>query len=195
MLPPDWVRESGSRLSMSGFAAEFSVAWSRLERCFLKLECWQEYQEQESNRSHDAFKAGDRELATRLLASEAEADRSLYADVQSSQLEYARVRLVKLPLTSYLEYEFINYKIRAAMGENIEIVIVGSGVTLPSEENFDFLLFDDRVALVHDYGTDGLQVGGWLVEESMVVQRLQEHVTSMRARSVPLAEFLGGSSA
>jgi hypothetical protein len=190
MLPPQWATASGKRLSMNDFVSEFVRAWSKLTKRSIKLECWQNYREQEFNRSQDVFMAGDIESATRLLKEEAEEDRSLYEEIKSRKLDHTRIRLVKKPLTPYLEYELISYKIRLAMGENIEIVLFDGGIPLPSTEFFDFLLFDDSLALVHDYGTDGFQVGGWLTEEPEVIRRLEEIAVDLRSRSSPLAEFL-----
>lgn len=190
MLPPNWATGLGTRLSMDGFAVEFGEAWERLERRFIKLECWQTYQEQASNRSHDEYKLGNVVAATRLLEIEAETDRPLYERIKSEGLEYARVRLVKLPLSSYLQYELISYRIREQMGENIEAVLVESDVSVPSEELFDFLLFDRRTALVHDYGTDGCQVGGWRVDDPDVVERLERTAVQLRASAVTVNELL-----
>jgi hypothetical protein len=106
-------------------------------------------------------------------------------------VDFVRIRLITLPLTSYLEYELINYRIRDEMGETIEIVLLDPRISLPNNDFFDFLVFDDAVALVHDYGTDGFQTGGWLVEEPGVVRRLEEIAVSLRHKSMPLAEFLG----
>jgi len=191
MLPPQWATAPGKRLSMGDFIAEFNQAWPNLTRHCLKLECWQTYQEQKSNRSLDVYMSGDVESATRLLEEEAEPSRPLYEGIRSKGLDFARIRLVALPLTSYLQYEMINYRIREAMGESIEVVLLDPSISLPNDDFFDFLLFDDTSALVHDYGMDGFQVGGWLVEDADVVRRLEEIVVNVRSKSVPLAEFLG----
>jgi hypothetical protein len=191
MLPPEWATASGKRLSIGDFTSEFMQAWSGLAGHCLKLECWQTYQEQPSNKSLDIYYSGDVESATKLLAQEAEGDRPIYDDAKSRNVDFVRIRLMTLPLTSYLKYEPINYRIRDEMGETIEIVLLDPRISLPNNDFFDFLVFDNTVALVHDYGTDGFQTGGWLVEESDVVRRLEEIALSLRRKSVPLAEFLG----
>jgi len=115
-LPPTWVLGGSTRLSLEDFFAEFSRAWSRTESRFLKLECWQSYREVETNRSQMAYEGADIGKARELLKQEAEADRPLYEDVRSRDLEYSRIRLLREPLTSYLEYELLSYQIRAEMG-------------------------------------------------------------------------------
>jgi hypothetical protein len=77
------------------------------------------------------------------------------------------------------------------MGENIETVLFDRDVSLPNEQYFDFLLFDDSTALVHDYGTDGRQVGGWLVTEPEILRDLEATVVGLRRGSQSLSAFLG----
>jgi len=142
MQPPEWCRKAGARLDLEEFGAEFAGAWSRMTSRFLKLECWQSYQELDANKSLEAYNTGDFDRARDLLEGEAEADRPLFDGVRNRGIQYARIRLVQLPLTPYLEYEMINYRIRRDMGEVIEVVEMPATVTMPNERHFDFLLFD-----------------------------------------------------
>jgi hypothetical protein len=99
--------------------------------------------------------------------------------------------LVKLPLTSYVEWEFCNYRVRGGLGKVVRIFDrTGALGDLPSSSHFDFLLFDDEVALVHDYGTNGLQVGGWLVASRDILDRLSCIVTDLSEQSVALEGFI-----
>ncbi|MCG5216106.1 hypothetical protein MBA17_22850 [Streptosporangium sp. KLBMP 9127] len=157
---------------------------------FLKLECWQSYREREINRSQAAYELGDLREAQRLLTLESETERPLYEDVEAREIDYARIRLIKEPLTSYLDYELIAYRIRAKMGENIEIVHCDSNMRLPDDEHFDFLLFDRHTALIHDYGDIGLQTGGWITHDADVIASLERKAIELRRKAVPLQEFL-----
>jgi len=161
---------------------------------FLKLECWQSYQELDTNKSLEAYNAGDFDRARDLLEGEAEADRPLYDGVRNRGIQYARIRLVQLPLTPYLAYEMINYRIRREMGEAIEVVEMPATVTLPNERYFDFLLFDVESALIHDYGDDGRQVGGWITGQSEVLRALEATAVSLRREASGLADFLAKAS-
>lgn len=192
MYPSAPVIEHGTPLTLDEFSSEFHRAWSRLRSRFLKLECWQAYQELESNRSQQAYRQGHLERARTLLREEAEGDRPLYEDIRARRLDYARVRVVQEPLTDYLRYEMLSYQLRAEMGEAIVVVTVDRDVDLPSQEFFDFLLFDRHTALVHDYGTGpvGAQTGGWLVNEASVLETLERTVLSLRQRSVPVLRYL-----
>ena len=99
------------------------------------------------------------------------------------------------PVTSYLKYELIAYEIRAAMGENIEVVRFDPALRLPSEDHFDFLLFDQHTALIHDYGSgdSGLQSGGWLAHSMDVITSLEQEALKLRRNAVLLPRYLAES--
>jgi len=84
------------------------------------------------------------------------------------------------------------YQIRADMGETIEVVQVTRDTPLPSNDYFDFLLFDRTIALVHDYGSGpvGEQTGGWLVRDAEPLRRLEAKALELRSRAVSLRSFL-----
>jgi hypothetical protein len=192
MYPPTWALADSTRLNLDEFGSAFASAWSRIASRFLKLECWQAYQELEANESQAAYKRGDIEAARKLLHHEAEADRPLYEDINQRNIDYARVRLIQEPLTTYLAYELLSYRIRADMGENIEVIVCDPALRLPDERHFDFLLFDRHTALIHDYGAGeiGLQTGGWLTHEPQVIAVLEETVSALRRQAVPLRQYL-----
>lgn len=192
MTPLETLLKDSTRLSLDEFGVQFAAAWSRLGRRFLKVECWQEYQELEAAKSQNAYNQGDIALARDLLRREAESDRSLYEDVKRRRIDYARLRIVRSPLTSYLKYEMMAYAIRAEMGEEIMVAELPAASPLPSEEYFDFLLFDWHTALVHDYGTGivGIQSGGWLVRDPETITILESKALAIRDAAVPVGEFL-----
>jgi hypothetical protein len=195
MYPAEWAIANSARLNIVEFSTAFARAWSRIETRFLKLECWQAYRESEASESQAVYEYGDIETARELLEHEAEADRPLYEDVDRRGLEYARVRLVQEPLSAYLGYELLSYRIRADMGERIEVVRCGPALHLPDERHFDFLLFDRHTALVHDYGTGdvGLQTGGWLTHDPDAITGLEETISTLRHNAVPLQEYLAST--
>jgi hypothetical protein len=192
MYPPKWTLLDSTRLDLDEFGTAFASAWSRIGSRFLKLECWQAYREAETSRSQTVYERGDIDTARDLLQREAEADRPLYEDIDQRHLEYARVRLVQEPLSAYLEYELLSYRIRADMGENIEVVHCDPALRLPDERHFDFLLFDRHTALIHDYGTGevGLQTGGWLTHQPDVIAGLEETISRLRRDAMPLQQYL-----
>jgi Family of unknown function (DUF6879) len=195
MYPPSWALTGSTRLDLDQFATEFSSDWSRIQSRFLKLECWQQYQEAETNESQAAYNRGDVETARELLQQEAEADRPLYEDVRRRNIEYARVRLVQEPLTAYLRYELLSYRIREQMGDNIEVVHCDPALRLPNDECFDFLLFDRHTVLIHDYGTGevGRQTGGWVTHDPAAIARLDATITPLRMKAEALQRYVARS--
>jgi hypothetical protein len=190
MLPPQWALQSSRRLDLEEFGSLFARAWSRIQSRFLKLECWQTYRERETNKSQAAYDNGDVSRARELLRQEAEIDRPLYEDIRTRGIDYTRIRLIQEPLTPYLRYELMAYRIREDMGENIEVVRCGNDLELPSEDYFDFLLFDRHTALIHDYGDTGLQSGGWITRNTDVISSLETLAVRLRASAFPLREFV-----
>lgn len=189
MRPPQWATRSGRRLDLDAFGTCFLNAWSRTESRFLKLECWQSYREREVTTSQAAYERGDVREAERLLRQESEAERSLYEDVERKGIDYARIRLVQEPLTPYLDYELVAYRIRVRIGENIEVVRCDPAMRLPDEDHFDFLIFDRHTALIHDYGEIGLQSGGWMTHDATVIAELEKRAIDLRRLAVPFGEF------
>lgn len=189
MRPPEWAIGAGKRLDLGEFGSHFMDLWRSTSTRFVKLECWQTYQEP-SARSLVAFNNGDLAETRRLLQEEAEPDRPLYDDVQEKGIDFARIRLVQRPLTLYLKFEFMSYQIRQGMGETIRLVELANDIKLPDENYFDFLLFDRSAALVHDYGNDGLQRGGWYTDHPSAIVKLEDTAGSLRNRSVDLEVFL-----
>lgn len=196
MRPPAWALSGSTRLDLNEFGAAFASAWARTGSRFLKLECWQTYREAENTASQESYERGDLVAARDLLRREAEADRPLYEDVAKRGLEYARVRLIQEPRSRYLDYELLAYRIRADMGENIEVVRWKPAGRLPDERHFDFLLFDRHTALIQDYGTGeaGQQTGGWLTDKPAVITELEETISAIRRDAVPLPRYLDGIS-
>lgn len=186
MRPPQWALKNSRRLELDEFGWRFSIAWARTQSRFLKVECWQTYEELVGNRSQSAYDQGDLRTAQILMRQEAEADRSLYDDIENRRIDYSRIRLVQEPLTHYLRYEMEAYRIRAELGENIEIVRCHSGIRLPNAEHFDFLLFDRHTALIHDYDPRGRQTGGWITRDADVISLLERLAVRLRRTAVPL---------
>jgi hypothetical protein len=191
--PPAEFLDGGERLTLEGFQNAFGETWRRLERRFVKVECWQSYREADGVRSQEAFQQGDHPLARRLLEDEAIGDRPLYDEIRTRGLDFSRIRLITHPLTEYLRYEMINYEVRTRLGERVELIRPPS----PVEEYFDFLLFDSHAALIHDYGPGpvGRQAGGWLTHAPRTLDALAAIIDDLRAWGRPesFPDVSGGS--
>ena len=95
-----------------------------------------------------------------------------------------------MPLSSYLkDFELQSYKISTTYGERIliaDILEIGEDVNNIS----DFLLFNGKIAMVHDYDDKGLLIGGWLVKDKGYCKKLKELSQKLISKSVPLGTFL-----
>lgn len=188
--PPDWAIRSARRLDLEHFGEQFSKSLDGSISDFHKVEAWQTYQEPDT-KSLQAFIAGDAESALRLLREEADSELDVYNALAKKQVSFIRLRLIVRPMPVYLRWELLNYAVRSdeRYGEDVRIVdLTGKVSRLPDEDHFDFLLFDTSRALVHDYGNDGLQVGGWLVEDQAVLVRLEVLARGLLSESVRLSE-------
>jgi hypothetical protein len=190
--PPAWAVGNARRLTSAEFVAEFGRWSPRVRSRTLKCETWQSYLEPETASLRE-YAAGNYGAVESLLEAEAELDGQVYDRVRANGTPFVRARAVLRPLTPYLTFEMWNYVVRAALGETIEIAdLTAAGRRLPNHDVFDFLLFDDEAALIHDYGRgrEGLQNGGWLTTDTDVLARLDRLGAHLRRRAVPLEQFL-----
>jgi len=189
--PPSWALDRARLLSMPGFGEEFRRHWASVEHRLVKSECWQSYLEPDT-RSWRQYQLGNYAAVPGLLEEEARFDQEIYEAAVKNETPFIRVRLVRFPLSKYVTFEMWNYMVRARFGETIEIAAApeNDDRSLPNHSYFDFLLFDDKAALIHDYGLDGLQVGGWVTQSPSTLRRLAETANQMRQAAVPLDVFL-----
>ncbi|WP_326829596.1 hypothetical protein OIE13_04925 [Streptosporangium sp. NBC_01810] len=68
----------------------------------------------------------------------------------------------------------------------------GSFANSSLTSQFDFLLFDRHAALIHDYGEIGLQSGGWMTHDPVVISSLEKKAIGLRTAAVPFEDFLAG---
>ena len=175
---------------MAEFGEAFVKNWRTVRTGVFKVEAWQTYQEPETQ-SLRAYLAGQYDQVEQLIEEEAEQDQFVYDDVRRNGTPFVRLRIAKTPLPEYLRWEFWNYRVRARRGETILVIDrTDDPRSLPNHSAFDFLLFDDHAALIHDYGLDGLQDGGWLVASPETLGRLMGIATSLREEATPLDSFI-----
>jgi len=187
--PPAWAIRNGCRLSPAEFGAAFAERLPSTSR-IVKSESWPTYQEPDT-RSLREYLAGNLDQVWPLLEAEADLDEAAYTRVRRHGMQFLRLRTVRLPLSGYLIFEMENYRVRSHRGETIEIADqTGDPQPLPNHSVFDFLLFDETAALVHDYGEIGLLSGGWLTTDPLALASLASIASAIKRRSVPLEAFL-----
>jgi hypothetical protein len=87
------------------------------------------------------------------------------ADAVAAGKTMRRVRVVRLPLTDYIRYEFTwGFTYNVAAGENIRVLDMTDEPALDLPDH-DFWMFDESTVVKLLYRPDGTQIGRELAEE------------------------------
>jgi uncharacterized protein DUF6879 len=183
------VREAKRIEGAKAFFALFPSAWESVEREVRKLELRQEYQEP-GNPSWELLAKGDFKGAMQTISASRQQDVSLYTSLSARNIRFLRLRPVVFPLTTYLQWELGSYAFNAEYGELIYFVDRTAAEPLLEFAHHDFLLFDERLALIHDYDASGLIQGGWELTSREGVLKLHELYQSLLERAEPYRDFL-----
>lgn len=158
-----------------------------MEDRFFKFERLQ-YYSQPGTPSYEALEQGRFFKALRLVQESIKAEAGAYSSARGRGVDLVRVRVVELPLSRYLRYEFVGYLTNHEMGEDVRVLEAADCRDLP-ERLGDFLLFDDKAGLIHNYiPPQNIQDGGWLVDDASELAKLTALAETLLARSVPLDE-------
>jgi len=88
-------------------------------------------------------------------------DDELYESLRKRGIDFIRCRPVAFPLTAYMKWAMHAYEHNSRRGERIfwcnEIVL---REFFQNTAQHDFMVFDTRVAFVHDYDETGVIKGG-----------------------------------
>lgn len=186
----DIVQTAQQYSDAKSFFARLPDAWDKVSQSVLKLETRQQYKEP-GNPSWEALARGDFEEALRLIPASRAVDVPLYMALRERRVEFIRCRPVRLPLTDYLRWEFACYDFNAAHGEQILCAAEAEVAALFKERlHHDFLVFDDRVALLHDYDSNGQIRGGWETSDGEQIAALKEMFQEFRVCCVSYQRFL-----
>ena len=162
------------RDTASDFFSMFGDAWASARGQVLKLETRQHYVEP-GNESLDLALAGNFSQALEEIPNLRAVDDELYATVNRKKLDFIRCRPIKIPKTIYLNWELEVYKYNAERGEQIYCCHYESmDVIFDRYARHDFMIFDARIAFIHDYDKEGLIQGGWFTTD-------QKHIRSLIA--------------
>jgi len=175
--------------NMEDWIKTWEELWPTLKSQYFMLETLQEYSEVD-NPAYVSFLEGDFDKSKELMAKSIGNYKESYNSLFKKGADFIRVHIVKMPLSSYLkDFELQSYKISTTYGERIliaDIKEIGEDVNNIS----DFLLFNGKIAMVHDYDDKGLLIGGWLVKDKGYCKKLKELSQKLISKSVPLGTFL-----
>jgi hypothetical protein len=173
----------------AGFYAAFERHWVGLRSRFFKLEPLQAYQEPD-NPSFLDFRRGDSASAAAKLEEVVCQNSRYHTDACRRGVTMTRVRLVELPLSDYLRWEFQSYRVSARYGERILVLdLTGAPRSGPLWNSGDFVLFDCSAVLVHRYDPDGFLRGGWLIDHPAAVEGYVRLAEACLPACMPLGLF------
>ncbi|HEY3489580.1 MAG TPA: hypothetical protein VGK27_05590 [Candidatus Deferrimicrobiaceae bacterium] len=176
-------------LDAASFDDAFSKFWSALSIQFFKFERLQSYYEPDDP-SYQAFQQKDMDSAIQHLENRIEALHLFYEQAARKNVSIIRMRAVEKPLSEYLNYEFESYRISSKYGERILVVDLtnidhSSDLYIAS----DFLMFDAKTVLVHNYDKNGQSNGGWLIDDLDDVRVFADLATRYHEISIPFGHF------
>jgi hypothetical protein len=113
-----------------------------------------------------------------------------FDDCFKKGVKIKRVRYIHFPLDKYLIYELSSFQAAVDIGEDID-VIEGEKKTINIDITYfkDFLLFDKRKILVHNY-IDGKLCGAFFSEDPTEVAPYLEVRKQVLKSAIPLNDFL-----
>lgn len=153
------------------FFANFDDAWQSARGQILKLETLQSYVEDNASLNL-AFK-GDWEKAKEEIAKSRLHDDPIYKLVREKHLDFIRCRSIEFPKTTYVRWELEVYKQNVSLGEKIYCCnryTISDVFDLYATH--DFMVFDSRIAFIHDYDSDGQILGGWSLTDQNSIRSL-----------------------
>lgn len=99
---------------------------------------------------------------------------------------FSRVRMVGHPLTDYTRWEFSVYPENLTAGEDVRILDRNWLTDTNPLWNQDFWLFDDEVAVIQKYDTDGTYLGPQKAEDPRPYIELRQKALAL---SVPYHDY------
>lgn len=175
--------------SASEFFGGFGQAFDLSRSQILKVETRQTYQEPDSE-SYRAMANGNWQEAMAALDASRSEDIELYADLKTRGVEFARCRPIAFPMSDYMRWEMEVYKFNAKHGERIFCCNYDSVAELFKDNIVhDFMVFDARIAFVHNYNNDGLIEGGWKITSLDKIIKLQTLFIFLKSQCRPFELF------
>lgn len=161
-------------LSKSQFSDAFKAQWDCTTESFLKVEAGPVFVE-DGDAGFEEFVSGNVTAAKALVQERVLRQADMYSEAIERGARIERVRVVGRPLTPYLrDYELAAYEVVPSIGESVTFVSEASIDDADQPWCRDFMVFDQRAALVHQYTPWGRMLGGWITEDAATVSELWE---------------------
>lgn len=166
------IRDSDYFDSPQLFFKNFAEAYRIVESEISKLETRQVYDET-GNQSYDLLIAGEVSESLNLIPKIREVDHQLFKKLSLKNVSFKRCRPIILPLSNYLKWEIYCYFENEKMGEEIKFLDFHSNSELFNRAKHDFMIFDSKIAFIHNYNEEGRIVGGWVTRRKRLISELK----------------------
>ncbi len=151
------------------FGEEFERLWNTAHVSFKKLECAPVFVE-DDDESFELFVQGNLKQAREIVRNRVIGQRQMYRELTDRGGTIQRLRVIGRPLTPYIsDYEIAAYDAAETIREHVRFV---SESQMPDDLQSvcrDFLMFDDRSMLVHEYTPWGRMLGGWYIDDADIL--------------------------
>lgn len=169
----------------TGYFSAFSSEWKRCRSQILKYESCMDFCVVDSD-SWRAMNAGDWERSLELIPNDRKHDFPLYERFRQDGVDIVRVRPIKSPLSTYVKWEIQNYFINKDQGERIFVTnYIAVKEYADRYANHDFIVFDARMAVVHDIDENGVVIGGWILTNLDAILQLMSAFTFIKSQGHP----------
>lgn len=172
-----------------GFLAAMRGGFSDARGQIAKLETFQDYQE-EDNSSLQLARDGKWDECFSGIPNFRSIDDSFYEDITKRKIDFVRCRPIVFPMSDYVRWEMEIYKHNSKKGERI---FCCNHYTISEAFNecitHDFLIFDSRMAAIHNYNEIGKLMGGWITHEVADINALLAQFAFVKANSQDLSLF------
>jgi len=173
--------------SPTSYFQNFNDAWDQVEGQILKLETRQEYREP-GNPSYEALIKGNFDKALELLPESRKDDIELYKQLSDRKVDFIRCRPVVFPVSDYLKWELECYRFNSVHGERIYFTDRTS--LFDEYATNDFIIFDNKVAVIHNYDQHGEIQGGWIVQNIDHIENLIMLFSLIKASSIDYLKYM-----
>lgn len=178
----------GERLELKAYYAEFQRNF-RHAREFLKLERGQTYAEP-GDPSWEAFDRGDWAASMRLLEERREDLKRYHQENAAGGTRTRRIRIVRLPLSRYLQWELHLLKLRDETGGLIRILLDADVAALEDEGPLpDIYTMDTNVMYRAIYDKHGVLEYALRFTDKHLVSHCRDFIKDLYDRGEPIGSF------
>lgn len=180
------------RLEEKELEKYFGILWGNTNSSLFKLETKQVYSDDELykkyvNTKYENFNKLFQKIENIMLSEQSD----LWKEATARHINIIRVHIIDLPLTEYMQYEILTYKISQKYNEKIRLMTREEAEKLGiSEEIEDFLLFDDNNLIIHYYDDKGNYDHSVISEESDDLSKYIQVKKKLLTSSMNLNKFM-----